>query len=87
MQQYMKEITAFVIEEFLPDVRPDQLATDYDLVAGGVLDSLGVLKVIAWLEDRFGLATDDVEISPDDFRSIDAIARFAAQTADSAGVY
>ncbi|TWP48524.1 AMP-binding protein [Lentzea tibetensis] len=71
-----KEITKFVVEEFLPDVAPGSLAADYDLLAGGVIDSLGLLKVIAWLEDRYDLAVDDVELEPDSFRTVDAINDF-----------
>jgi acyl carrier protein len=69
-------IRGFIVEEFLPDVPAETLADGYDLLAGGVIDSLGVLKVIAWLEDRFDLTVDDVELDPDSFRSIAAINDF-----------
>ncbi|GAB7189205.1 hypothetical protein ATKI12_9109, partial [Kitasatospora sp. Ki12] len=41
-------IKRFLIDEFLPDVTPEQLADDHDLLSDGVIDSLGVLKLIAW---------------------------------------
>jgi acyl carrier protein len=73
-----RTIKRFVLDEFLPDLTENQLATDYDLVDGGVIDSLGLLKLIAWLEQRFGVAVDDVELDPDSFRTIDAIDAFIA---------
>lgn len=82
---YVKDITAFVIDEFLPDMHPDQLPVDYDLLAGGVIDSLGLLKVIAWLEEHFGISTEEVEISPEDFSSVSAIAGFVSESTHRAG--
>jgi acyl carrier protein len=69
-------VKQFIIEEFLPDVHTDGLPSDYDLLEGGVIDSLGLLKVIAWLEQRFHLNADDVDLDPASFRSVRAIAGF-----------
>jgi acyl carrier protein len=69
-------IKQFVLDEFLPGLPAGELTTDYDLVAAGVIDSLGLLKLIAWLEDRFRLPTDELELDPDSFRSIEAIDAF-----------
>lgn len=77
-------IKQFVLAEFLPDMAADDLRNDYDLVTGGVIDSLGLLKLIAWLEDRFGLPVDDIELDPDSFRTIDAIDAFIAGTQPAA---
>lgn len=73
MNDHTRAIKEFIIEEFMPDVPLDQLETDYDLLAGGVIDSLGLLRVIVWLEDTFQLPLDDAEITPDSFRTVDAI--------------
>jgi acyl carrier protein len=68
-------IRAFIVDEFLPDVAVGELGYDDDLDAG-IIDSLGVLQVIAWLEDEFDLVLDDAEIGPESFRSVTAIDRF-----------
>lgn len=77
--QHSNAIIQFVVEEFLPDIRPAELAADLDLLDSGVIDSLGLLKVIAWLEDRFGIAADDLELAPENFRSVTAIDDFVAR--------
>ncbi|MBV9141496.1 MAG: acyl carrier protein [Pseudonocardiales bacterium] len=76
MMDHTQAITTFLVEEFLPDVPADSLTADYDLLSGGVLDSLGLLKVIVWLEDRFNVVIDDIEIEPDNFRTVAAINAF-----------
>ncbi|MGW2253354.1 acyl carrier protein [Kitasatospora sp. NPDC001660] len=73
------QIKKFLIEEFLPDVTPEQLADDHDLLTDGVIDSLGVLKLIAWVEDHFALPVDDTDLDPNNFRSVQAIDAFIAQ--------
>jgi acyl carrier protein len=74
-------IKAFVVEEFLPDVSPDQLEVDQDLLADGIVDSLGLLKRIAWIEHRFDLHVDDSALDPDNFRTIAAIDAFVDRAA------
>ncbi|OKJ67418.1 MULTISPECIES: acyl carrier protein [unclassified Streptomyces] len=71
-------IKQFLIEEFLPDLTQDELADDQDLLSSGAIDSLGLLKLIAWVEDRFGLAVDDTDLDPNNFRSVTAIDTFVA---------
>ncbi|MEW1893009.1 acyl carrier protein [Streptomyces sp. NPDC048567] len=71
-------IKQFLIEEFLPDLTQDELADDQDLLSSGAIDSLGLLKLIAWVEDRFGLAVDDTDLDPNNFRSVNAIDTFVA---------
>jgi acyl carrier protein len=81
---HTRTIKQFVLAEFLPDMGAEDLQTDYDLVTGGVIDSLGLLKLIAWLEEQFGLPVDDIELDPDSFRTIDAINAFIASTEPAA---
>jgi acyl carrier protein len=69
-------IKQFVIEEFLPDVRPEDLDAEHDLLAGGVIDSLGLLKLIAWIEAQFDVTVDDAALDPDNFRTVVAIDAF-----------
>lgn len=69
-------ITQYIVDEFVPDVRTADLAADYDLFAGGVIDSLALLKVLDWLGDRFQLDLDEIELSPDNFRTVQDINAF-----------
>jgi acyl carrier protein len=78
---HAQTITQYVVEEFLPDVSPDELAADHDLLADGVVDSLGLLKLIAWIEDRFDITVDDSALDPDNFRTVDAIDAFVEDAA------
>ncbi|MER5466691.1 MULTISPECIES: phosphopantetheine-binding protein [unclassified Streptomyces] len=76
--QYARSIKEFVVEQFLPDVSAGDLDDDLDLLENGIIDSLGLLKVIAWLEDRYGINTDEVDLDPDSFKSVASIEEFIA---------
>lgn len=69
-------IKQFVIEEFAPDVRAHELDRDHDLLDGGVIDSLGLLKLIAWLEATFDVVVEDDALDPENFRTVSAIEAF-----------
>ncbi|MFE5810020.1 phosphopantetheine-binding protein [Streptomyces sp. NPDC056491] len=73
-------IKNFVITEFLPGTAASELAADHDLLNDGVIDSLGVLKLIAWVEDRFELAIGDADLDPNNFRSVEAIDTFITES-------
>ena len=74
-----REIRDFIEREFLymhPDV---DLADGDALLALGVIDSLGFVELVEEVQSRYGIAVEDVEITEDNFGSIDAIVRFVEQ--------
>ncbi len=75
----VRDIRRFIVTEFATDLDPDELPDDFDLISAGVVDSLGLLRLIAWLADHFGIPIDDVDIAPENFRSIASIRLFVNQ--------
>lgn len=74
--QVRREMRVFVEESFLY-MHPDlELADGEDLLAKGVIDSLGFVELVEEVQSRYGLAVQDVEITEDNFGSIDAIVAF-----------
>jgi acyl carrier protein len=73
-------VKEFIVKEFLPDAQASELETTYDLFGNGVIDSLGLLRFVSWLEQRFDVAVDDVEITPDNFRTIEDVIRFVERS-------
>ena len=83
MDETTQKVKEFIVEEFMPDVPVDELDDDFDLLTGGVVDSLGLLKVVAWLEDEFDIAVDDSELGPDSFRTVAAIKAYVDQARET----
>ncbi|MDS1272467.1 phosphopantetheine-binding protein [Lipingzhangella sp. LS1_29] len=79
-------IKQFIISEFLPDLTTDQLDDDHDLLADSVIDSIGTLKLISWVENNFDLAVEDTEMNPENFRTVTAISAFITERRQRRGV-
>lgn len=69
-------IKEYILAAYLPGTPIDELDSSYDLLDNGVVDSLGLLQLIAWVEQCYQIPISEVEISPNDFRSVDAICHF-----------
>lgn len=69
-------IKEFIVAEYLPGTSTEELDSSYDLLDTGVVDSLRLLRLIAWVEQQFHIPVDTVDISPDDFRTVKAITAF-----------
>ncbi|MBJ6999647.1 phosphopantetheine-binding protein [Streptomyces griseofuscus] len=69
-----QEITRHIVDEYLPGTPPEELADSYDLLRNGVVSSLQLLRLIAWLGNHYDVPFDELDVTPDDFRSVAAIA-------------
>lgn len=49
------------------------LADDTPLLKGGVIDSVGVIELVAWLEKTFQLSIPEADITEQHFGTLDAI--------------
>ena len=84
MDETERKIKQFIVDEFMPDVSVDELDSDFDLLTGGVVDSLGLLKFVAWMEDEFDITVDDSQLGPESFRTVAAIKAFIDQQRETA---
>jgi acyl carrier protein len=57
----------------------EQVDNERSLLEAGILDSLGVLALVSFIEGRYGIGISDDELLPENFDSIDAIATFIAR--------
>jgi acyl carrier protein len=55
-----------------------ELAGDLPLIANRVIDSMGLLRLVAWLEEQFAIRIEDIEVVPANFGTIDGIAAMIA---------
>ncbi|HWM09557.1 MAG TPA: acyl carrier protein [Solirubrobacteraceae bacterium] len=67
------ELETFIVEEIAMGQGPPSLTRDADLLAGGLIDSLGVTQLVAFLEERYAIAVRDEDLVPGNFRSLERI--------------
>ena len=70
-----ESIRSFIIENFLFGDTSQDLGDDVSLIEADLVDSTGVLEVVAHLESTYGIKVDDAELLPE---NLDSIARIAA---------
>jgi acyl carrier protein len=70
-------IRDFLVERF-PSARTRPIGDDDQLLANGVLDSLGVLDVVAFLEKEFAITIADDDLLPENFETLRRLTRFVA---------
>lgn len=73
------ELEAFIVDEVAGGRGIASIAPDEDLLARGVIDSLGVTQLVAFIEDRFAIRVVDEELTPANFQSLEHIEAFIAR--------
>jgi acyl carrier protein len=66
-------VRGFFLENFPLGGDMESLRSDASLLEAGVIDSTGVLELIGFLEETFGIAVPDEDLLPENFDSISNI--------------
>jgi acyl carrier protein len=83
MTQTIKDnIKTFIIENFLFGDTSYDLQDDASLIENEIIDSTGVLELVAFIEDRFGFVMADADIVPANLDSLARITTFVAKHAE-----
>ena len=64
-----------ILREFLPGENPSELTDTTPLITGGVLDSIATLKLVLFIEERYGVSLQAHEVDPEHLDTISQIAQ------------
>ena len=70
----LKEIHDYMLAEFAPE-RASFVPAE-NLLAQGIIDSVGILKLVTFLEERFGFEATDDDLVPENFGTLEMIRDF-----------
>ncbi len=68
-----EQVRRFIMENMKSEL-PADLTADYRLIDNGVLDSMAMFEVIAFIEESYGIQIDDEDLEADNFETTRAIA-------------
>ncbi|HYH37807.1 MAG TPA: acyl carrier protein [Azospirillum sp.] len=71
-------IRSFIVESFLLG-QDSGFDNSESLLESGIIDSTGIMHVVAFLEETFGVAIEDDDLVADNLDSIDRIAGFVGR--------
>ena len=72
----MIQIRNFISETFLKDKSGQAFSDDISLVESGIIDSLGILKVLIFIERNFGFKVQEQDVIPEYFENVKSIASY-----------
>lgn len=73
MDDVSERIRDFIISELRPDMDIPHLADEEALIDSGIIDSLGMLRILAFLEEELGLDLASDEVKMENFETISTI--------------
>jgi acyl carrier protein len=84
MNNVAEQVRRFIIADLGWEGAADQLTDDLPLIHEGVLDSLGILTLVTFLESTYGLEVEDSEILPANLGTVGSIERYVLAKQGSA---
>ena len=73
MQSTQEIVRGFILSEFLEGEDPSELDDSTPLVSTGVIDSVATLRLITFLEEKFGIRVDPDEAVEENLETIGTI--------------
>ena len=74
------EVTAFIVKNFLFGNTADAPTPQTSFLETGMIDSTGILELVAFLEERYAMKVADDQLVPENLDSVANIAAFVART-------
>jgi len=74
-----KKLRDYILDNYLFTDEQSALENDDSFLKKGILDSTGILEVIYFIEDEFGIKVDDEEMLPENLDSVNKIVAFISK--------
>ena len=70
VETFAKEIKAFIIANFLFGQEGQGFTDDQSFLESGIIDSTGLLELVSFLEQKYGISIGDRELIPENLDSL-----------------
>ena len=74
---YRNSLIQFIQDEFV-NKRGGNISEDDDLLSSGLIDSLGILKLISFMEEKFAMEIPSEDVVYENFHSIESMSQYLA---------
>jgi len=72
---YKNSLMQYVQDEFVRK-RGGEIKEEDDLLGSGIIDSLGILKLVSFLEEEFAMEIPSEDVVYENFQSIESMVRY-----------
>ena len=70
------EVEQFILSELTQGRGITEIDPNENLLSKGIIDSHGVMELVGFLEERYGISVGDDDLSPENFESVASIEAF-----------
>lgn len=74
------EIRQFIVDNFLFGQETTEFSDEASFLESGLIDSTGVLELVAFLEERYGIVVADEELIPENLDSVNNLEAYIARS-------
>lgn len=78
MSAVEQKVREFILENFMFTNDESELSSGESLLEKGVIDSTGVMELVAFLEDEYKFQINDDELVPENLDSVNHIVTFVS---------
>lgn len=82
-ETYASEIKAFIVSNFLFGQEGSGFTDDQSFLETGIIDSTGLLELVSFVEQQYGISVGDRELVPENLDSLHNISHFVARKRDA----
>lgn len=75
-------IRQFILTNFMVAPGARRFADDESFLKKGIIDSMGVMELLAFIQKRFGLKVESREVTPENFDSLDNLEKYIHSKTD-----
>jgi acyl carrier protein len=72
----VSDIEGFILSELARGRGVASIERDESLLTSGIVDSHGVMELVGFLEQRYGISVDDSDLTPENFDNVASIESF-----------
>jgi acyl carrier protein len=72
----MEELKKYIISELSVDFGKNSVDPEENLLTQGIIDSMGILKLVSFMENKFGIKINNEDIVPENFQTINDLKVF-----------
>ena len=76
MSEFNNAIIDYLKASIPQGVEVSEITLETDLISTGIIDSFGIVGIVMFLEDTYGIEVSDDDIDPDIFRTVVSIASY-----------
>jgi len=79
MDDIKSEIKKFIIDNYLRGAEDAQLSYDDSFLEKGIIDSIGVIELTSFIQEKYGIKIEVAEIIPENFDTLNNLERYTTK--------